>query len=665
MVSGQEQLFLVADPAAVKSRAKKVRTKTVVLTDHLPIARVRVDVPIAHLDRDFDYAVPEALADQALIGTRVRVRFNGKLTDAIIVDRIQESEFSKLQPIERIIGPALTRETLQLVNSVVERYAGLFWDVVRSAVPVKHGRATAARTESSMPTDPMKVPMSDTAWEKYEHGEQLLSAVANNELIRACWASAPASDWRMEIGQLVRTHLSAHPDKGLLLVLPDAKDVEQCRAACAEFNPTIMIAELGSEERYRSFLQIFHGQSRFVIGTRSAIFAPVAELSLIVIWDDGNDNFAEPHAPYWDAREVAALRSHEQECSLVIGGPSRSIVTQYWCNTGWMRSIAPSGEAKKAVQGRVRGIQQEDAERDPARARIPRIAWEAIKSVVDSGPVLIQVARRGYIPTLLCTDCGERAVCHCGGAIALVKVGASQQRMCQRCGSLTWRCICSGTELRALAVGAERTAEEIGRAFAGTPVLWSQADRMITSVDNQPRIVVATPGAEPWADGGFRALVILDAVTSAVSLTAQEALVRRLFSAAVLVAPGAQIIVVAPTDDRVVQALTRWDSIWFAEREIAERSEAHLPPAARAIRLDGNPPDVESMLSMIEAFGRDHALRVLGPVIQEDNSKAHAYLLAPRVHGNALVRELAEATRVRSTDTKRGHVQVRVDPRDF
>ena len=665
MVSGHEQLFLVADPAEAKSRTKKVRTKSVEPAAELPIACVRVDVPVAHLDREFDYVVPRELDEQARLGSKVRVRFNGKLTDAIIVNRIQESEFAKLQPIERVIGPALTPETLTLVNAVTQRYAGLFWDVIRSAVPVKHGRARADGSSSIELTDSATLPESPTAWRSYDHGELVLDSVARHELVRACWSSAPATDWRLEVLQLVRAHHSVHNDKGLLIVLPDAKDVEQCSSYCAEFNPTIMTAEMGTEERYRSFLQVYSGESRFVIGTRTAVFAPIKNLSLIILWDDGNDNFGEAHAPYWDAREVAAIRSHEQECSLIVGGPSRSVVTQYWCNSGWMRSIAPDDRSRKTVQQQVRGMRPEDAGRDPAKARIPHVVWESIKSVVDQGPVLVQVARRGYVPTLLCTDCGDRAVCQCGGAISIKRQGAGKARMCQRCGSLSWRCHCGGTEVKALAIGAERTAEEIGRAFAGTPVLWSQADRIIASVDDSPRIVVATPGAEPWAEGGFRAVAILDAVSSAVSLTAQESLVRRIFSAAVLAAPSAKIVIAAPTEDRSVQALSRWDSIWFAEREIAERAEAHLPPATRAVRLDGKPADVDSVITMLKGFGTSHALRVLGPVVQEGESKAHAFLLVPRTQGVDLVSALTEITKVRSTDSKNAYVQVRVDPRDF
>ena len=110
-----------------------------------PVAQVVIDSSLPHLDRVFDYAVPLS-ADAAVVGSRVRVRFAGRLTDAIVVGRVDEGDHAgELKPLERVIGvePVLTPETIVLVREVADRYAGTFSDVVRAAVPPRHGRAEA------------------------------------------------------------------------------------------------------------------------------------------------------------------------------------------------------------------------------------------------------------------------------------------------------------------------------------------------------------------------------------------------------------------------------------------------------------------------------------------------------------------------------------------
>src|SRR5262249_56636591 len=79
-------------------------------------------------------------------------------------------------------------------------------------------------------------------------------------------------------------------------------------------------AGLGPAERYRRWLAVARGEVRVAAGTRAAMFAPVADLGLVVLWDDGDDLHAEPRAPYPHAREVLALRAHRARAAALIGG---------------------------------------------------------------------------------------------------------------------------------------------------------------------------------------------------------------------------------------------------------------------------------------------------------------------------------------------------------
>ncbi|KWX10389.1 hypothetical protein TR74_03885, partial [Carbonactinospora thermoautotrophica] len=91
----------------IRAAVRKARPKPAVEPSaELPVARVAVDVPLAHLDRPFDYLVPEGMAEQAVPGARVRVRFAGQLVDGFILERAAESEHpGRLSPLQRVVSP--------------------------------------------------------------------------------------------------------------------------------------------------------------------------------------------------------------------------------------------------------------------------------------------------------------------------------------------------------------------------------------------------------------------------------------------------------------------------------------------------------------------------------------------------------------------------------
>jgi primosomal protein N' (replication factor Y) len=223
-------------------------------------------------------------------------------------------------------------------------------------------------------------------------------------------------------------------------------------------------------------------------------------------------------------------------------------------------------------------------------------------------------------------------------------------------------------------LGDRRTAEELGRAFAPTPVRTSSGDRVLATVDDQPCIVVATPGAEPVADGGYAGVVLLDTwlMLARTDLRTAEESVRRWLNAAALVRPaerGGRVVVVGEPSDPALQALVRWDPSGFAQREMSERQSAHLPPASRLATVIGAPDAVASALQTLDL---PDGAEVLGPVPHETGRadrgdragevvQARAVVRVPRASATALSRALVEMQGVRDA-RKLEAVRVQVDP---
>jgi primosomal protein N' (replication factor Y) len=187
----------------------------------------------------------------------------------------------------------------------------------------------------------------------------------------------------------------------------------------------------------------------------------------------------------------------------------------------------------------------------------------------------------------------------------------------------------------------------------------SSGERVLGAVGSEPQVVVATPGAEPVAAGGYAAVVLLDTwlLLSRVDLRAEEEALRRWANAAALVRPGGRVVAVGDPAHPALQALVRWDPAGFAARESAERAEAHLPPVSRLATISGDPGAVDDALTLLAAPAE---AEVLGPVPLGDD-ECRVVVRVPRAHGTRLSAALLELQRVRSA-RKLDPVRVQVDP---
>ncbi len=746
------------------------------VADRLPVARLALDLAPPHLDRAFDYLVPATMSDDARPGVRVKVRFAGRDIDGYVLERTERSDHDgRLLPLRRVVSPepVLSPAVARLARSVADHYAGTLSDVLRLAVPPRHARAEQALAASVAaapvgdgaggvaPDDgvPAAPPGTDGAggspgapggsvWTPYRAGAAFLARVAGGGAPRAVWTAlpglaplaspAPGSEsasgadergrgvgrarrgadplpvthWAAAVAEAVRAARSG--GRGALVVVPDARDVDQvCAALDAAGLPAWdaatggdvvrLTADEGPAPRYRGFLAVLHGRARVVVGTRAAAFAPVADLGLVVCWNDGEDTLAEPRAPYPHAREVLALRSDQEGAAFLLGSHGRTVAAQALVTRGWAHDLAAQRDVVRARAPRVRALTSVElaAEGPGAAARIPTAAWRAARAALEHGPVLVQVPRSGYVPVVACGRCRTPARCTvCHGPLALSGPQATPQ--CAWCGALAggWSCAeCHWTGLRSVRVGSQRTAEELGRAFAGVPVQVSgaaAAGGVLGAVSSRPALVVATPGAEPVAEGGYAAALLLDAAVSTAHVgldVAQDALARWL-AAAALVRPataGGQVLLVGDAAPAPTNALVRWDPALLADRELDERSELSLPPAVRVAAVTGDRPAVAALLGRVELARPD---AVLGPVEVPappprgrgagtgaggtgggtvdgagpgmlDAPPVRAVVRVPVRDGRRLARELAASLAVRSARREPGSVRVELDPKEI
>ncbi len=534
----------------------------------------------------------------------------------------------------------------------------------------------------------------DTApWERYVHGGAFLAALGRGKGVRAAWQAMPGEDWARRLAELAATVVAA--GRSAILMVPDQRDLDRVLAECVRLvgdSAVGLTAGLGPAARYRRWLAVLRGSARVVVGTRSAVFAPAVNLGLIAIWDDGDDTYAEPRAPYPHTREVSMLRVHETGAAFVAAGFARTAEIQAVVDTGWAHDLVADRSVLRKAAPRISAPGDSDIalERDPvARAvRIPGVAFAAARAALAEGvAVLVQVPRRGYVPALACAKCRTPARCrHCNGPLALPESrpgGRADQAeahspSCRWCGitETAFRCpACGSRALRAVVIGAVRTAEELGRAFPGVPIRGSGGGAVLDTVEPGPQVIVSTVGAEPVVRGGYGVALLLDgwALLSRADLRAAEDALRRWMSAAALVRPHGQVVVMAEPSLPTVQALVRWDPLGHARAEVDARAEVGFPPAVRLAAVDGATEAIDELLA---AADLPADVEVLGPVPLPATARKpfsgdspaeveRMLLRVPRRSGAALSRALTAAQAIRSTHRSDAPLRVQIDPIDI
>ncbi|MFF2495234.1 primosomal protein N' [Agromyces sp. NPDC058064] len=590
-----------------------------------PVARVLVDSPLPQLDQLFDYRVPERLIDEARPGVRVRVplRSGGRIADGWLVELAESSEYEgRLAELDLVVSevPLLTPEVWALARAVADRAAGNASDVLRLAIPSRYVRVERAWRAAE--PDPGELP-GPTAVSGYEAGV-VEAGIAGGERMALAADPRPiklpsgewVGAWAVTLAEAAAATLAA--DRSSLLVVPDYRDQEQLQAALAAVVDPRRVLRTDARQtggaRFRAFLDAHGDDARIIVGNRSTVYAPAARLGLIALWDDGDALMNEPLSPGVHPRDVALIRQEQSGAALLLLGHTRSVEVERLVEIGWVRSVS----AHRHARPRVIPTEQQAAP-EPGSARIPSAAWRQAQEAVRDGPVLVQVARPGHTPMLSCDRCREPARCAaCGGVLAVPRAGGAPR--CTLCGTsaASWQCpVCESTKLRAVTVGASRTAEELGRAFPRARVILSDGERPVLRVGSEPALVVATRGAEPVAEGGYRAVLLLDGERMLLreSLRVAEDCLRWWSNAAALAAPGAPVFLVGVAG-ALAQALAGWRQLDWAGTELAARRALRFPPAVRVASVTAPHAGVEHAIAAATAAAP--GVDVLGPTPADD-----------------------------------------------
>jgi primosomal protein N' (replication factor Y) len=415
----------------------------------------------------------------------------------------------------------------------------------------------------------------------------------------------------------------------------------------------VLHSGLTDQERLGAWRDACSGHARIVVGTRSAVFAPVPDLGLIVIDEEHDPSFKQHEGGFrYSARDLAVVRARHAAVPVVLGSATPSLETLH--NVAAQRYRLLRLE-RRAAQAQPPVLKLVDLRASSLRAGISTPAVLAIeRHLSEGGQVLVFLNRRGYAPTLLCTACGWIAPCSECDARLTVHLSAQRLR-CHHCGAdapLPARCLQCGFAVKPVGQGTERIAETLTALFPGAPIARLDRDvvrrrgdlegvmRHMASGDT--RILVGTQMVTKGHDfPNVTLVVVLNADQGLFSSDFRAA--ERLAQTIVQVAgragrgtrPGEVLIQTEFPDHPLLVNLLADGYDGFARVALLERQAADWPPFSRLATLRGSARSAAAALAFLtEARGLapqpPAGVRLLGPVPAAMHKRAgryHAQLL--------------------------------------
>ena len=567
------------------------------------IAKLAIQSNLPQLDRLFDYLVPENLVDQISVGSRVRVLFgrSKKPLDAFVAELGSSSEYSgKLSQILEVIGTGvmLQPNLLELCRQLADRSASTLGEVLKLAIPAHMPRTAAAHFHNASEQVLHKPVQSDFPVEHLK----AIGAAGSRNFVLAEPREVPLGgqgvqillpSWVALFVSIAAANLAL--GKSTICIVPDYREHEVLLRACSTLGLLSHVANYSQDQPkskfYAAFLSALEDSPRIVIGSRAAAYAPSHNLGSILVYDESDRSYFDQSAPYLHTRDVVLIRQNIEECSLLFAAHSISTDIKRLIDTGFLQNLSLNFAAPR-VSNSEPGF------------RVDSHAYSAIRSGLETGAVLVQVSSLGDSTAMYCKKCDDPARCSdCSGPLWIDSTG---NRKCRWCNSfqMQHRCGCGSTEFTLGRAGASRTATELGKAFPSSRVIESTGENRIVNIQPGRVLVVATAGAEPYVEGGYQAVVLLDAKVALArqNLRAQEEAVRSWSNAIAKGAAKASCVLVGVSGE-LSRLFCLWNHDKIAEQELHSRVELSLPPALRLGTLSAEQSLIAELAEVLKKQG--------------------------------------------------------------
>jgi primosomal protein N' (replication factor Y) (superfamily II helicase) len=450
------------------------------------IAKIVVDLPVAG---PFDYHIPKNLQADIKVGSRVYVPFHTRYRIGCVVGFKAKSSFRRLKPVLATLDaqPIFSEETMKFTKEFAESYGCSWGEAMMMTLP----KALRKKKATSLTLGGAPKAMAQKAAEMI-----------------FCQGVSGEQSWSLIIRRITET---LNNDQGVIVLVPEVAMMTGVGQVLEQNFPKA-ICLLGKETSEREELErwqlIREGKTRLVLGTRSAIFAPVMNLGLLVICEEENPAFKQEQTPFYHVRDVALMRRKIEKAAILF--VSAAPTAELW-------SLLQKAKIKAEIfaENNLVPLQVIDMTnyklREKTAISVP-LQNALTETLVRGGRSLLLLNRRGFGTITHCSNCGFVMTCEkCG--VNLTFLFSRKQLTCRLCNAereIPSICpSCTKSYLRSEGVGIEKMESELSRIFPQAQVV--RFDRESRDIPKQANIVIATQAVKRLRDQlAFDMIGVLD-----------------------------------------------------------------------------------------------------------------------------------------------------------
>ncbi|MFA5063444.1 MAG: primosomal protein N' [Candidatus Omnitrophota bacterium] len=521
-------------------------------------AKVAVGLPVSG---PFDYIVPDSLVSKIAVGKRVWVSFGPRRVTGYVVDLSKKSEVKNLKPVLELIDsfPILSRNMLNLTREIAEYYYCSWGEAIETAIPEDLRRGKIADKEGGASI------FYESAAGKIEPSLFLIHDLDGE----ARWDIYAA-----RIKGALEKKLS------VIVLLPDILEVSKAAGILRErLGVEAQVLFRKQPKELKEWLKLSSSGAKLVLGTRSAVFAPVDDLGLVIIDEEDDFVYKQDQVPHYHARKVALLRAKLSQASIILGSGSPSLESFYLCaknKSGYI--VLP--RRKDFPEIKIIDTRRLPFQDRNKKAVLSRLLEEAVYTVLNNkGKTLLFLNRKGFATSCACQTCGKILKCpRCN--INLVYHFKGDLLSCHYCNykiEAPKICPeCNSGYIKFSGSGTEKIESELARIFPQARL--KIIDDANTSLENAD-IFIATSAVIKQVRLDFDLIGVLgiDNALNRVDFRATEK-VFGLLSGLMRLTGKKFFIQTASPAHHCFQALLKKDINLFYEEELKQRRQLDFPP---------------------------------------------------------------------------------------